>query len=224
MLTSRFGVAAVVFLALGPVLLFAGRANAADDIAAARAHFGEAQKRFAVGEFAAAGEEYLQAYKAKPDPAFLYNAAQAYRAANQLDRAVVLYKNYLQFFPNESNAEAVRGQIAKLKEAIAATEKAKAAPPTEVTTPRPGAETAPVATHEPEKPTAAVAPPAPIAVEKKAERAPVYKQWWLWTVVGVVVAGAAVGVAVALTVPSHPWANGPAIGPGTQALTAEVRW
>lgn len=33
----------------------------------------------------------------------------------------------------------------------------------------------------------------------RAEPVPVYKRWWLWTIVGVVVAGAAAGTAIALT-------------------------
>ena len=33
------------------------------------------------------------------------------------------------------------------------------------------------------------------------KKKPVYKAWWLWTVVGLVVAGAAVGVALGVTKP-----------------------
>jgi tetratricopeptide (TPR) repeat protein len=43
--------------------------------------------------------------------------------------------------------------------------------------------------------------PGPInspAQEAHSETTPVYKRWWLWTIVGVVVAGAAVGTALAL--------------------------
>jgi len=32
---------------------------------------------------------------------------------------------------------------------------------------------------------------------------PIWEQWWLWTIVGVVVAGAVVGGAVAATTPSN---------------------
>src|SRR5687767_12107576 len=91
----------------------------------ARSHFEEAQKHYAVGEFESAADEYQLAYKAKPDPALLYNAAQSFRLANQPARAIILYKNYLQFYPGEANAEDVRTQIAKLKEAIAAADRAK---------------------------------------------------------------------------------------------------
>lgn len=40
---------------------------------------------------------------------------------------------------------------------------------------------------------------APVTPPDQPSRKPVYKQWWLWTAVGVVVAGAAAGTAVALS-------------------------
>jgi hypothetical protein len=45
------------------------------------------------------------------------------------------------------------------------------------------------------RPTPVPASPA----EPRSERVPVYKRWWLWTIVGVVVVGAAAGTAIALT-------------------------
>jgi hypothetical protein len=44
-----------------------------------------------------------------------------------------------------------------------------------------------------------VSPPAPLGREDSLSATPVYKRWWLWTIVGVVVAGAAAGTAIALT-------------------------
>lgn len=38
-----------------------------------------------------------------------------------------------------------------------------------------------------------------VPVVEPPRRTPVYKKWWLWTIVGVVVAGGAVGVAVGVT-------------------------
>ena len=58
---------------------------------------------------------------------------------------------------------------------------------------------------EPEKPAPEVKPTAPIAAPLPARspqaRRPIYKRWWLWTLVGVVVVGATVGTALALTLP-----------------------
>lgn len=44
-----------------------------------------------------------------------------------------------------------------------------------------------------------VAPIAPAPSAPARADTPVYKRWWLWTIVGVVVAGAATGTAIALT-------------------------
>src|SRR5258706_8903492 len=73
-------------------LLAAGAARA-DNATEARAHFEAGSAHFAVGEFDQAGLEYQEAYKLKPDPALLYNAAQAYRLAGNHQKALVLYKN-----------------------------------------------------------------------------------------------------------------------------------
>jgi hypothetical protein len=46
-------------------------------------------------------------------------------------------------------------------------------------------------------------PPQPLTgtsqQERRADSTPLYKRWWLWTIVGLVVAGAAAGTAIALT-------------------------
>jgi len=179
----------------------------------ARAHFQSATSHFAVGEFAEAADEYQKAYKLKPDPALLYNAAQSYRLANNLEKAQILYRNFLQLYPNEGNAEEVRTQIAKLREAIAAADKAKNAPPMEA---KPMTPSTDVAEAKPVPPQ--TAPVAAATAPTKVERTPVYKKWWLWTIVGVVVVGAVVGGVVATQVPSGTWANGPTVGPGSMGL------
>jgi tetratricopeptide (TPR) repeat protein len=197
---------------------------AADRLGSARQHFQSATSHFAVGEFAEAAEDYQAAYKLKPDPALLYNAAQSYRLAGKNERALILYRNYLQLYPKEDNIAEVKEQITKLKEAIAAAEKAKNAPPVSTAEPKPlpaeppHPEPAP-ATH----PVAAQLAPAntttvaPAIVEREAppqSATPIYKKWWLWTIVGVVVVGGAVTAAVLLTRPTSVWANAPSVGPG----------
>lgn len=207
--------------------IFSGLAYA-DDVPAARKHFDEAQKHFAVGEFHEAGEEYQQAYKAKPDPALLYDAATAFRQSNEPERAIVLYRNYLLFYPDQPNVGEVRARIAELRQRVNEPKQAKE--PTLSATPS-IAPSAPEATPTTDSAASTNASAATAVAETPRAKSPVYKKWWLWTIVGVVVAGAAAGVAVALTVPSHAWANAPTIGPGatTSALSAarplvEVRW
>src|SRR5581483_5436210 len=117
------------FLCAFSLLLMTGLALA-DDASDARDHYKKATAHFAVGEFADAANEYESAFKLKQDAALLFNAAQARRLAGQNEKALVLYKNYLQLYPKAKNVADVKEQIAKLQEAIAAAETAKTQPPT----------------------------------------------------------------------------------------------
>jgi len=177
----------------------------ADDATDARAAYQRATAHFAVGEFALAADAYQDAYKLKQDPALLFNAAQSRRLAGENERALVLYRNYLQLYPKSRNAEEVRDQIAKLQEAVAAAEKAKNSQPTGTVEPA-----RPMGNTEPPP----VTPPPPVAHEEpppvhKEPPTPIYKKWWLWTAVGVVVV-AAVVIPVAV-IESQPgkWGNVP---------------
>jgi tetratricopeptide (TPR) repeat protein len=202
---------------------FAGIARA-DRAGDARQHYQSATAHFAVGEFSEAAADYQAAYKLKPDPALLFDAAQAYRLANDLDKALILYKNYLQMYPTQANVEEVRGQIAKLKEAIAANERAKTSPPAGTNEPKQlptqSAATA-AATTSPNQDARTTAAAAAARPAPKRET-PIYKKWWLWTVVGVVVAGGAVTAAVLSTRSSGSWSNAPDVGPGSR--NGLVQW
>jgi hypothetical protein len=70
----------------------------------------------------------------------------------------------------------------------------------------------------PPSPAPVAAAPSPLSPAATAKRTPVYKRWWPWTLLGVVVAGAAVGVAVGVTLAPAPKfnANLGTIGPGSQ--------
>lgn len=187
---------------------------AADDAADARQHYQAATRHFAVGEFADAAKEYQAAYKLKEDPALLFNAAQSWRLAGDNQKALVLYKNYLQFYPNASNIDAVRDQISKLEEAIQAAEQAKTAPPTN--TVEPGA--AGTAQSAAPAPAPAAAPANAVTAQAPEPEKPLYKKWWFWTAVGGGAAVIAVVVAVAVveTEPG-PWTTLPTVGPGASA-------
>jgi tetratricopeptide (TPR) repeat protein len=186
----------------------------------ARALFQAATSHFAIGEFGKAAEEYQQAYQLKPDPALLYNAAQSLRLSNQLERALVLYRNYLNLYPKEPNAVEVRAQIGKLKEAIASAEQAKSAPPLSTVASLQGDDRSEPSRDPAREPSLKAAPASEQAASPVAQPAstPVYRRWWLWTVVGVVVVGGVTGGVLAATLPSGTWANSPTVGPGA-ALT-----
>jgi hypothetical protein len=263
---SRTAVISVSLL----LALVAGPARA-DKSSDARALFESGNTHFAVGEFEAAGEKYQEAYKLKPDAALLYNAAQAFRLAGKVERALVLYKNYVLFYPKARNIDEVRKVIVSLEEARSSVEKAKTAPPvdtaqvgsdkpartsqkpervaastttTTTTTTQPRAATAtttppqPATTAPPPDdgggtsapttttttaPTTTTATTAQAETTKPRDTTPVYKKWWLWTIVGgVVVVGVGVGVGVAVSQKGEPWATNPQIGPGAALL--QVSW
>jgi tetratricopeptide (TPR) repeat protein len=135
---------------------------------------------FALGRFSEAAEQFEKAFELKPDPALLYNAAQAHRLAGNKERALVLYQSYLRVYGNKDKRVEVDARIRELKEAIA-----KPAPPTDVPV-------QPVA-HPPSSP-----PPPAAAVSLLAQPAPpedrrATSRPLLWVAIGgAVVAAAAV--------------------------------
>jgi len=228
-----------VVLVAALVLALASRAGAAEEKKTeARRLYDEATAAFGVGNYAEAAEKYEASFKLHPDAALLYNAAQAYRMAGNNDKALLLYKNYVMFYPNEKNVPNVQQQITKLQEAIAAQHKAQTQPPTTTEPPSSGAVTppspsavaappppapeqpaAPPATPPP--PAAAVPPPSAPAASLVASPAPatggeepIYKKWWLWTAVGVVVIGGVVTAIALSSGSSTPWMTAPDLGPG----------
>src|SRR6185295_15084860 len=60
----------------------------------ARQHYQKGTALFNLGEWYDAAPEYKEAYKALPEPVFLYNIAQAYRLAGDLPKAAFFYNSY----------------------------------------------------------------------------------------------------------------------------------
>ena len=80
---------------------------------------------FALAEYGTAAEWYEKAFRLKPGPELLYNAAQSYRLAGNKERALVLYQNYLRVFGGQiRNRADVESHIAELERAIRADRKA----------------------------------------------------------------------------------------------------
>jgi tetratricopeptide (TPR) repeat protein len=193
----------VVWLVVGIVARTAQAAPAADlQTVEARRLFQEGMAHFNLREYKQAVEQFQAAYRLRPDPVFLFNVAQAYRLAQDPDQALYFYQAYLRTSENPPNRGEVQERIAALEKEIAA----RKAQPTGA-----AAVTAP-AVESPKLVVAASVPPA--------RPQPVYKRWWLWTIVGVVVAGAAVGVGVGVgTQKSASFnANLGTVGPAAQTL------
>ena len=115
----------------------------------------KATAAFGLGEYREAAENFERAYKFHPDPALLYNAAQAHRMGGDKDRALALYENYLHVYgKRDSRADEVQRHIDDLKAAIAR-DKSTA------TSPSPTTSSVNSAPPPPTPPMPSAPPPAP---------------------------------------------------------------
>lgn len=200
--------ALVVALAL---LAPSPRALAADDVARSKALYKKGENAFAMGDYAHAAEYFEQSYSLSQRPQLLWNVAAAHRAWFDLDhdlahlrRARSVYVNYASLIDVPRERDEAQREVARLDEQIAALEK-KPAAPAPATPPEPPAS----APASPSPPSEAVSPAAAASPAPASEAGtPIHKRWWLWTVVGVVVAGgAAAGLVLGLR-PSTPEPDG----------------
>ncbi len=174
--------------------------------------------QYALGKYAEAALLFERAFELKPNPAILYNTAQAHRLAGNKQRSLDLYLSYLRLYSDRVDRTTkveVQRQVDNLRAAIAKDRETansdpltlKKAPPiagppetpppsTPAATPPPtvvGAKPAPAPA-----PTAAPATsPAPSVTAPPPPPARRIKPW-VWGVVGagIVVVGAAVAVGV----------------------------
>jgi iron complex outermembrane receptor protein len=131
-----------------------------DDRSEPRTHYKRAMSAYALGDFPTAAAEYEAAFKLEPDPALLYNAAQAHRVGGNARRALELYQSYLRMFGDQANRGETERHIADLKIAIEKQRSAAEAPPLA---------TAPM---QPAEPQATLTPETTSAPEKPPEKAP----------------------------------------------------
>ncbi|MCG8420376.1 MAG: hypothetical protein MJE77_20780 [Proteobacteria bacterium] len=104
----------------------AGAGNGNEARARARAHFERARALFAEQQYERAGEEYLRAADLVDRPMLLFNAAQAFRLSGHSERALALYRQYLQRDPDGRGADAAGKWVSELSAAIEAQNQAEA--------------------------------------------------------------------------------------------------
>lgn len=196
-------------------LAVAGRPALAAEPSPARRAYDEATAAFGLGHYQEAAEKYETAFSLRPDPALLYDAAQAYRLAGNRPRALELYRNYLRLYPDRQNAGEARNHVAALTKAIE-DDKALEPPPPMAVAPAP---IEPIVTPSPVSPSvpspvpSSVSPPvSPPALTPSPSVTPAAmvtetppaaaspssgggSRTWLWIAVG---AAVVVGGAVAL--------------------------
>ena len=201
----RLGISTLVVA----LLVFGGTIAHADDHARARAAFKRRQPALQPRRVSARrSTSFARRIGTTRIPSFLFNIAQCERQLGHKREAVREYHAYLNNAPEEAaNRDAIKQIIAQLEKEITDEQNTTRMPPTSVTPPTTPLMTAPAPT-----PAAPSSIPAGAALTASApphaERTPAYKKWWVWTIVGgVVVAGAAAGLAVALTQKGAPTAT-----------------
>jgi tetratricopeptide (TPR) repeat protein len=191
----------VALLAVAVVLTSLSTANADPArLREARAHYEQAVAYYNLDEYAPALAEFREAYRIKPDPSFLFNIAQCHRRLGQNDAALDYYRKYLRNLPDAPNRADVERMVAELH----AKETAPPPDPTPapVATPTPAPVPPPQLEAPPPAPEAAlVATPTP----PPPQPSPIYKRWWFWTGVGVIVVSAVVIGVVASSKSPQPY-------------------
>ncbi len=151
---------------------------------ACNALFEQAQQQSKAGNLPEAHRLYKLAYEVHPDPALLYSIARVLHKQGQASEAAPFYRQFL-----DSGMSAPE-QTSKAREYLAEIEKAT---PTALDGPVTATSSLAVV------PEGAVGKNAPVPDRGGADKKPIYKAWWFWTIVGgaaaAVVVGTAVGVA-----------------------------
>jgi tetratricopeptide (TPR) repeat protein len=113
------------------VWVWAPSARAADAQALrdAKVHYDRGMAHYAVGEFAAAVEEFKSAYALTAAPGLLFNAAQASRLGKDYEQALNFYRSYLRSAPTASNRDDVERRILEMEAQIAANRPPPPTPP-----------------------------------------------------------------------------------------------
>lgn len=166
-------VGGLILLLLLPSPAFAA---SAEDRRAARAHFNQAEKAYAEGNYEDALASYEQAYALFEAPAFLFNMAQCQRHLDRPKEALSLYQRFLEASPNAKNRTVVEGLVTEMEAAVAALP------------PGPPILLPSEDLFDEKEETPAIA---------AADTKPVHQQWWFWTAAAVVVGGVVTGVALA---------------------------
>jgi tetratricopeptide (TPR) repeat protein len=115
-------------VAIAALLALSASAAGGDDGSMARDHHLKGTRAYELGLYDEAIAEYMAAYKAKDDPALLFNLGQAHRLAGHAAEALRFYKTYLSKVPEAANRADVESRIRELKELVEKQKQAQAEP------------------------------------------------------------------------------------------------
>jgi len=207
--------AGLLLVALGLAAAGTARADGRQD---ARHHYEQATAAFGLGHFLEAADHYQAAFSLRPDPALLYDAAQAYRLGGNKARALELYRNYARIYGDAPNAGDARDHAAALERELSAAAAPADVPVTDAVvapapeTPPPAPETAPPAPNL-ILATPAAPPAAPVAVAATSSAATtqdapsLVHRPWFWIALGAVAAAGVLAVVLATSGDKDPKAS-----------------
>lgn len=206
---------------LQPALALAQQ-SARDDEDVAKALFQAGKAAYEAGKYADALKYFEQAYEQSQRPRMLYNVGQAADRARNDERALEAFRRFIELFPDDELVPEVQLRVAALERGVAQ----RGATQSGATTQRPDsaaslspAAAASAAPHDPEARSSAYDPIRGGPSDQASENDSLLGQWWFWTVAGVVVAGGATALVIALSDdPGEPKAIAGEVGGVVQTL------
>ena len=153
----------------------------------AKASYEEGVRHYDLTEYPEALTSFKDAYRAKDDPAFLFNIAQCLRKLNRLEEAATFYRSYLRRAPDNNNQDKVERHLREIEDQMAIV--VPATTPNQDPTPkRFSTKNIPITPA----PQINLSPqPQPTIKDR-----PLYKRWWFWTAAGAIAAGAATSIII----------------------------
>jgi hypothetical protein len=172
------------------------------DKAEARDAYNEGRHYVDLKDYSHAVVSFKRAFLAFEDPLLLFNIAQCYRLLGDKEQAAHYYRVFLGRVPEPSNLAEIQAWLSRLDADIEAERTEHAARP------------------QPQ----GVEPLPRGADDGPSEPTPVYRKWWLWTIVGVAVVGVSLGVGLGVGLRGPPVFHSTEMqfGPGITTTSATI--
>jgi tetratricopeptide (TPR) repeat protein len=128
----------------------------------ARQRYDAASRKFDLGRYDEAAEDFEAAYELVGDPKILFNIAQSFRLGQKYEKALRFYRSYLNKDPGSKNRSLVEKRIAELTELVDRQRSEAQAPPQGTIRPEetPPDKSTTTTTETTPPPSASIAPPA----------------------------------------------------------------
>ncbi len=110
-----------LLVAIGLMLAAPARVEAKPDnkTSEAKTHYENGIRKFDLGKYDEAAEEFVQAYELVGEPAILYNIAQSYRLGERFEKSAQFYRSFLRRMSDIKNRQEIEGRITEMEERAA---------------------------------------------------------------------------------------------------------